>query len=177
MSCMRSNRKENGALLHFLVLIPSVREITISRSCRIRTGVHWIDSSVPGITSVDEAKVTLHFDERRGRIVQDRTFDGTQWIELVSPFDEALGFRKKSDVHKLGNYVAISGNTRNLEIGRLIRPFWVLTLATRTRSSLPVYIATTRPRGQCKGGLLSSVTKTRSLTARFVFLCCHFVRI
>ena len=75
----------------------SIGEIDLSRPCRIKTGVHSIDSSVPGITSVDEAKVTLHYDERRGRIVQDRTFDGTQSIEFVSPFDEALGFRKKSD--------------------------------------------------------------------------------
>ena len=89
-------------------------ETDLSRPCRIKTGVQ-IDCSVPGITSVDEAKVTLHYDERRGRIVRDHTFDGTQWIEFVSPFDEALGFWKKSDVHKLGNYVAICGNTRNLD--------------------------------------------------------------
>ena len=81
----------------------SFGEIDLSRPCRIKTGVNSIDSSVPGITSFDEAKVTLHYDERRGRIVQDRTFHGTQWIEFVSPFDEALGFRKKSDEHKLGN--------------------------------------------------------------------------
>ena len=84
----------------------SFGEIDFSRPSRIKTGVHSIDSSVPGVTSV-EAKVTLHYDERRGRIVQDRTFDGTQWIEFVSPFDEALGFRKKSDVHKLGNEVRL----------------------------------------------------------------------
>ena len=65
----------------------------------------------------------LHYGERRGRIVQDRTLDGTQWIEFVSPFDETLGFRKKSDMHKLGNYVTISGSTRNSEIDRLIRQF------------------------------------------------------
>ena len=79
----------------------------MSRPCRIKTGVHSIDSSVPGIASVDEAKVTLHYYERRGRTVQDRTFDGTQWIEFVSPFDEALGFRKKSDLNKLGNEVLL----------------------------------------------------------------------
>ena len=85
----------------------SFREIYLSRPCRMKTGVHPIDSSVPGITSVDEVKVSLHYDERRGRLFQDRTFDGTQWIEFVSPFDEALGFRKKSDVHKLGNEVLL----------------------------------------------------------------------
>ena len=85
----------------------SIGEIDLSRPCRIKTGVHSIDSSVPGIASVDEAKVTLHYDVRRGRIVQDRAFEGTQWIEFVSPFDEALGFRKKSDVHKLGNEVLL----------------------------------------------------------------------
>ena len=85
----------------------SFGEIDLSRPCRIKTGVHSIDSSVPGIASVDEAKVTLYYDERRGRIVQDGTFDGTQWIEFESPFYEALGFRKKSDVHKLGNGVLL----------------------------------------------------------------------
>ena len=85
----------------------SFGEIDLSRRCRIKTGVHSIDSSVPGIASVDEAKVTQHYDERRGRIVPDRTFDGTQWIESGSAFDEAMGFRKKSDVHKLGNEVLL----------------------------------------------------------------------
>ena len=77
----------------------------MSTPCRIKTGVHSIDSPMPGIASVDEAKVTLHDDERRGRIVQDRTFGGTQRIEFEFPFDEALGLRKKSDVRKLGNEV------------------------------------------------------------------------
>ena len=83
----------------------SFGEIDLLRPCRIKTAVPSIDSKVPEIASVDEAKVTLHYDERRGRIVQDRTFAGTQWIEFWSPFDEALGFRKKNDVHKLGNEV------------------------------------------------------------------------
>ena len=85
----------------------SFAEIDLSRPCSIKTGVHSIDSCVLGITSVHEAKVTLHYDERRGRIVRDRTFDGTQWVEFVSLFDEALGFRRKSDVHELGNEVLL----------------------------------------------------------------------
>ena len=85
----------------------SFGEIDLSRPRMIKTGVHSIDSSVPKITSVDEAKVTLHYDERRGRIAQDCTFDGSQWIEFESPFDETLGFLKKSNVQKLGNEVLL----------------------------------------------------------------------
>ncbi len=71
----------------------------------IKTGVHFIRLSVQEMSSMDKIKQELQYNQERGRIVSDRTFDGTQWIEFESPSSDFLNFKKHDEGIQLGGEV------------------------------------------------------------------------
>lgn len=68
------------------------------------------------------------------------------------------------------------GNLTSLVIGLVISPCDVLSLTTRTRPSSPGNISVIRPVTQVAGGVLASLTMTKSLTSRLGFAFSHLGR-
>ena len=58
-------------------------------------------------------------------------------------------------------------------MGRLNIPFCVFTLTTRTKSSFPLNVSITLPRGHWVGIILSSCSTTMSPTEMFLLDFCH----
>ncbi len=73
-----------------------------TKPCIIKAGVHYIRIFVQELSFIDQIKHELQYDEKEGRFMSDRTFDGTQWIEIESPFSDSLNFRKHDDGIQLG---------------------------------------------------------------------------
>ncbi len=105
----------------------NLKVIDRTKPCINKTGVHSIRLSVQEMSSMDQIKQELQYNEERGRIVSDRTFDGTQWIEFESPFSDFLHFKKHDEGIRLGGEVLL---------GLTGYSFWFLSVIQEDGESL-----------------------------------------